>query len=83
MGKNKFVVTVKSELPPAEASWAVDLGDDPKNGLIYGNLGYDLVAAAMAKLGVEMSKYILGERTEEELNARMACVFEALRTTDS
>ena len=25
---NKFVVTIKTELPPGEAHWMVDLGDE-------------------------------------------------------
>ena len=79
---NKCVVAVKTELPPADVQWTVDLGDDARNGLIYGNLAYDLVAAAVAKLGVEYTKFILGERTEQEMNARLACAFEALKVTD-
>lgn len=76
---NKVVVTIKSELPPASAEWTVDLGDDVKQGLVYGNLTYDLIAAALAKLGVEMSKYILGEQTGEQLAETMKGVQESLR----
>ena len=76
---NKFVVTIKTELPPGEANWMVDLGDDPKQGLIYGNLGYDLIAAAMAKLGVEYSKYMLGDQDGEQFSAKMSSVMDAMK----
>jgi hypothetical protein len=66
----KFKVEVTSDMPPARAEWAVDLGDDPKEVLIYTNLGYDLIAVAMAKLGVAMSEHILGDDTK--LNALAA-----------
>ena len=65
-----FKVKVSSTLPPAKAVWQVDLGDDPKDALIYTNLGYDLIALAMAKLGVAMSEHILGDDTK--LNALAA-----------
>lgn len=74
-----FKVEASSTLPPASAEWKVDLGDDPKQVLTYTNLGYDLIAAAMAKLGVEFSKYITGESSEDQLNTNMNKVFDALR----
>lgn len=74
-----FRVEANSSTPPASAEWKVDLGDDQKQVLIYTNLGYDLVAAAIAKLGVEFSKYITGESSEEQLNTNMNKVFDALR----
>ena len=77
----KFTVEARSSLPPARAEWEVDLGDDPKQTMIYTNLGYDLIAAAMAKLGVEMSRFVLGEQDESQFNAKMAPVFEALKST--
>lgn len=55
----KFQVEARSNLPEASASWQVDMGDDPAQSMLYTNLAYDLIAAAMAKLGVEMSKYVL------------------------
>lgn len=58
---NKIHVQVNSDLPPANAQWHVDLGDDPKTSLIYGNLAYDLIAIAMGKLGIAMSEHILGD----------------------
>lgn len=76
---NKCVVTVQTELPPASAEWKVDLGADPEQGLVYGNLAYDLVAAAIAKLGVEYSKYILGTQTPDQFNAEMASVLTSLK----
>jgi len=74
-----FRVEANSSMPPASAEWKVDLGEDPKQALIYTNLGYDLVAAAMAKLGVEFSKFIVGDSSEEQLNTNMNKVFDALR----
>jgi hypothetical protein len=74
-----FRVEANSSLPPASAEWKVDLGDDPKQSLLYANLGYDLVAAAMAKLGVEYSKFLVGDQTEEQLETNMNKVFDALR----
>ena len=62
-----FKVTAKSTLPIASAQWKVDIGDDPKESLIYTNLAYDLIAISMAKLGVAMSEHILGDDTK--LNA--------------
>ena len=71
-------VNVKSSLPPASAEWSVDLGNDMEAAMIYTNLAYDLVAAAMAKLGVEMSKYIL-DGDYDRLESEMASVQQALR----
>ena len=67
---NVFKVKATSSLPPAKAVWQVELGDDPKEALIYTNLGYDLIALAMAKLGIAMSEHILGDDTK--LNALAA-----------
>ena len=76
---SKFTVRAIANTPESSAEWSVDLGEDLKNSMIYTNLAYDLLAAAMAKLGVEMSKYVLGVTTPEELTANMACVMDALR----
>ena len=62
-----FKVTAKASLPVSSAQWKVDIGEDPKECLIYTNLAYDLIAIAMAKLGVAMSEHILGDDTK--LNA--------------
>jgi hypothetical protein len=75
---NAVVVEVKTQLPAASAVWTVDIGDDPKQSLIYGNLAYDLVAAAMAKLGVEFSKYLVDE-DGDRLNSAMNDVQDTLR----
>ena len=72
-------VRVASSLPPANAEWNVDLGDDPETAMIYTNLAYDLIAAAMAKLGVEMSKYIL-DGNRAALEESMVEVQDALRS---
>jgi hypothetical protein len=71
-------VAVTTQLPPADANWNVDLGDDPKNALIYGNLAYDLVAAAMARLGVEYSKFVL-DGDEGQFRSSMDEVQTALK----
>ena len=60
----KVRVNVSSTLPPAKAEWEVDVGDDPKQAMVYTNLAYDLIAVAMGKLGVEMSKWILSGDAE-------------------
>jgi hypothetical protein len=62
-----FKVKVSSELPLAKARWEVDVssgGASPELQLIYTNLGYDLVAAAMAKLGFAMSEAVTGDSTK-------------------
>ena len=57
----KFKVKASATMPVSKASWEVDLGDDPKDVLIYTNLGYDLIAYAMGELGVAMSEHVLGK----------------------
>ena len=59
-----FKVKASSTLPIASGVWKVDIGEDPKDALIYTNLGYDLIAIAMGKLGVAYSEYILGDDTK-------------------
>jgi bifunctional DNase/RNase len=76
---NKLVVSVESELPPASAVWRVDLGDDIKYSAVYTNLAYDLVAAAMAKLGVEFNKLIIGEQSDAQFSATMSSIQETLK----
>lgn len=66
----KFRVKATATLPTSKSTWEVDLGEDPQQALIYTNLGYDLIAVAMAKLGVAMSEHILGDSTK--LNALAA-----------
>jgi len=66
----KFKVKASATMPISKASWEVDVGDDPKDVLIYTNLAYDLVAYAMGRLGVAMSEHVLGDDTK--LNA-LAC----------
>ena len=51
---NKVLVEVTSDLPPAQASWKVDVGDDIKLSLAITNIYYDVIAAASAKIGVEI-----------------------------
>jgi hypothetical protein len=80
---NKVIVNVESTMPLADATWRVDVTDDPKYALLYSNLAYDLVAAAMAKLGVEMSKLITGESTEAQFNASMLSVQDSLKSGTS
>ena len=66
----KFKVKASATMPVSKASWEVDVGDDPKDVLIYTNLAYDLVAYAMGRLGIAMSEHVLGDDTK--LNA-LAC----------
>ena len=64
---NFFKVKVSSDVPKAKAGWVVDVGahvSDPELQLAYVNLGYDLIAIAMAKLGVAMSEAVLGNDTK-------------------
>ena len=68
----KFKVKASATMPVSKASWEVDVGDDPKDVLIYTNLGYDLIAYAMAELGVAMSEHILGK--DDKLNKLAAKV---------
>ena len=68
----KFKVKATATMPISKSSWEVDLGDDPKDVLIYTNLGYDLIAYAMAELGVAMSEHILGD--DDKLNKLAAKV---------
>ena len=75
----KFTVQVQSTLPLSDASWTVDLTTDPAMALLYTNLGYDLIAAAMAKLGVEMSKYVL-DGDKDRLEGAMEVASKAMRT---
>ena len=80
-----FKVKAKSTLPVAGLEWTVDLLDDPEMALIYTNLGYDLIAASMAKLGVEFSKYLLDpdrDRALERFNEEMNKAMTALRNED-
>lgn len=79
---HKVKVVVQSSLPPASAEWEVDNGDDMEGALIYTNLAYDLIAAAMMKLGVEFSKYMLEQdkvKAKEALTCEVKALQEALR----
>jgi hypothetical protein len=67
-------------MPPGSMEWKVDTTDDMEASLIYSNLAYDLVGAAMAKLGVEYSKYILGKQDAESFNKEMTSAMNALKT---
>ena len=75
---HRFALTATSSLPPAEMTWKVDIGDDPQDALVYTNLAYDLIAASMAKLGVEFSKY-LGDKDGDRLAHEVKHVQEVLR----
>ncbi len=55
----KFVITGESDVPPANAVWRVDLGDDLELQLLYANAAYDLVAYVIARLGAVYSEFIL------------------------
>ena len=58
---NKVLVEISSDLPPSLASWKVDVGDDVKLALAVTNIYYDVLAAATAKIGVEISKYLVDQ----------------------
>ena len=60
----KFKIKATATMPPSKCTWEVDNGDDPKDVLIYTNLAYDLIAYAMAELGVAMSEHVLGDDTK-------------------
>ena len=75
---NKFRVEVTTDLPPGKAEWAVDNGDNIEDVLIYNNLGYDLISAAMMKLGVEYSRYLL-DKDRSRFSDAMEKVQVALR----
>ena len=68
----KFKIKATATMPPSKCVWEVDNGDDPKDVLIYTNLGYDLIAYAMAELGVAMSEHLLGK--DDKLNKLAAKV---------
>ena len=67
-----FKVKASSTVPVARASWQVEIPGDLKDQLIYTNLGYDLIAYAMAELGVAMSEHLLGK--DDKLNKLAAKV---------
>ena len=86
-----FKVKASSTLPPGKSSWEVVLDDptglrDPmdvaKAALVYTNLGYGLIGAAMTKLGWEYSKLVTGEQTRPEFDAKMKSVANALATIE-
>ena len=68
----EFKVKAKAALPISSAEWKVDIGEDPKDALIYTNLAYELIAVAMAKLGVAMSEHVLGDDTKMDALAKEA-----------
>ena len=82
-----FATEVTSTLPRGKATWEVLL-DDPldvyddlafaKVQLLFANLGYDLVGAAMAKLGWEYSQFVTGESDRETFDTKMAGVLSTL-----
>ena len=89
----RTVVTVETEyLPEAKSVWDVTLPTDAiedellaqKLILAYNNLAYDLVAAALAKLGVEYSKLLarIAEGDMEafsKLDAEMSAALDSLK----
>ena len=83
-------VTAKSgALPEAKMTWEVVLSDPTgtfsdedviKQTLLYNNAMYDLVGLALAKLGVEYSKLLVGEQSREQYDAEMSKVQRVLAT---
>ena len=73
--------------PAAKMSWETVLPDELDGvtpevmlnmHLLYNNLMYDLVGAAMSKLGLEYSKLISGQIDQKTFDECMCCVKKAL-----
>ncbi len=88
MSVTKVRVTTE-QYPTAKSTWEVDLGestallpeeDKIKFTLLYNNLTYDLIAAAVGKLGWEYSKLLTGESSDDQFNTVISKVMEALET---
>ena len=75
---NKVVVKVASDLPIADTRWRVDVGDDIGPALAAGNIYYDVLAAATAKIGIEISKYLI-DNDDRRLNAEIEKVMAVLK----
>jgi hypothetical protein len=61
--------------PTAKSVWEVEIGiGSPLQQLAYNNLAFDLVAASMAKLGAEYSKWLAGTSTDEQFDEEMTAV---------
>lgn len=75
-----------SRLPRAKCVWEVDASaegaTDPQQAmqmvLLYNNAIYDLVAAVIAKLGVEYSKLVSGVGDDKAFDAEVKKVLEVL-----
>ena len=80
------VVASSSFAPVARAEWECDCSavgvTDPQQAvqfiLLYNNAMYDLVGAALAKLGVEYSKLVSGVTDTKAFDAEMKATLEGL-----
>lgn len=74
--RSKTTVTVSTmNFPTGDSSWDVELPNNrPDLALLYNNICHDLVAAALAKLGVEYSKFLLDQDTSRFSNEMEATI---------
>ena len=77
--RSKTDIRIRTQnFPDGESVWEVSFPNDrPDLALLYNNLAYDLVAAVVAKLGVEYSKFLL-DQDRNRLNAAIQPAFDAL-----
>ena len=70
--------------PEARMEWECEIPEDNiQDVLLYNNLMFDIVGMALAKLGVEYSKYFAegaDDNARKRLNERMEPVIEALKS---
>ena len=86
MHSTSRVVASSSFAPRAKAEWECDCYPvgvmDPQQAvqfiLLYYNAMYDLVGAALAKLGVEYSKLVSGVTDTKAFDAEMKATLEGL-----
>jgi len=65
--------------PTGRAEWEVELpNDDPANALVYNNLLNDVVAVAVARLGVEYSRFVSGGVDRATFTSSMQKVIDGL-----
>ena len=77
------VTATSSLFPSGKIKWETELFDPTglktdleviEFTLLYNNVMYDLVGIALAKLGVEYSKLLIGEQTKSEFEAKMRTI---------
>jgi hypothetical protein len=77
--RSKTTVTVSTmNFPTGDSSWEVELPNNrPDLALLYNNTCHDLVAAALAKLGVEYSKFLI-DQDSARFNTVMSAAISGL-----